>query len=84
MVSPASVLREGDLHLVRPQVAEGVQGQPGAQRHTEVRGADEALQDAEDEDQGERLREAAVGGQGRREAHRRGARRWGRNQVGGK
>ena len=49
---------------------------------TKVRDADQALQESEDEDQGERVRDATGQGQGRRKAHRRGARRWGRNQVG--
>ena len=83
LVSPTAVLREGDLHRVRAQVAEGVQGQPGAGRRAEARGAGEAREESEDEDQGERVREAALGGQGRREAHRRGPRGRGRDQVGG-
>ena len=79
MVSPAAVLRQRDLHPVRPQVAEAMQSQPGARRDKEVR----ALEDDEDAHQGERVRAAALGGQDARQVHRRGARRRRRNQVRG-
>ena len=79
MVSPAAILRQRDMHTVRPQVAEAMQSQPGARRDKEVR----ALEDDEDADQGERVRAAPLGGQDARQVHRRGARRRRRNQVRG-